>query len=71
VQFCRFCTDLQTSAEGETTVVSLCFIYRTILYEISRCQIICFFIIPLQKSAGPLKKADFRFLVIYGVVKDN
>ncbi|RNA02343.1 hypothetical protein BpHYR1_007523 [Brachionus plicatilis] len=32
-----FAQILQTSTEGETTVVSLCFIYGTILYEISRC----------------------------------
>ncbi|RNA02408.1 hypothetical protein BpHYR1_037807 [Brachionus plicatilis] len=34
-----FAQILQTSAEGETTVVSLCFIYRTILYEISQSLI--------------------------------
>ncbi|RNA34796.1 hypothetical protein BpHYR1_033969 [Brachionus plicatilis] len=30
---------LQTSTIGETKVVSLCFIDRTILYEISECLI--------------------------------
>ncbi|RNA08360.1 hypothetical protein BpHYR1_005316 [Brachionus plicatilis] len=32
----EFAQILQTFAEGERTVVSLCFIYRTILYEISQ-----------------------------------
>ncbi|RMZ97224.1 hypothetical protein BpHYR1_053451 [Brachionus plicatilis] len=44
---------LQTSAEGETTVVSLCFIYRTILYEISQCLYIGEI---ASKASGPLER---------------
>ncbi|RNA04516.1 hypothetical protein BpHYR1_015584 [Brachionus plicatilis] len=34
----KTCSILQTSTVGETKVVSLCFIYRTILYENSQCR---------------------------------
>ncbi|RNA39685.1 hypothetical protein BpHYR1_009048 [Brachionus plicatilis] len=33
---------LQTSAEGETTVVSLCFIYRTKLFKSHKSQVFKF-----------------------------
>ncbi|RNA41591.1 hypothetical protein BpHYR1_003477 [Brachionus plicatilis] len=67
--FAEFAQILQTSAEGETTVVSLCFIYRTILYEITQCQIGLFLTsfnlrIRMRNAANSQRLEYFSFIDI-------